>query len=71
VDALAQYTANGDQLGRAQCLWSLGDTLHMEDQYSEAKETLEAAFAQYSAIGDQQGTAACLQSLGGMLCREG
>jgi hypothetical protein len=53
--AITKYSANGHRHGRAQCLQSLGNILHMEDKYSEAREKLEDALAQYTANGDQQG----------------
>ena len=62
-DALAQYTVNGHQQGRAQCLQSLGNVLWMEHKHSEARDKLEDALAQYTANGDEQGRVQCLLNL--------
>jgi uncharacterized protein HemY len=45
----------------------LGDSLRMQDRYTEASEKLQCAMDQFTAIGHKLGVAQCLQSLGDIL----
>ena len=60
-----------DHSTNAQCLKSLGDILHVQGRYEEARPKLEEARSEFIVIGSRLEPTRCLQSLGNILGMQG
>jgi uncharacterized membrane protein YfbV (UPF0208 family) len=60
----------GNRHGATQCSQSLGNILHMQDNYEEAADVLKKAQDQFVKIGNKLGAAQCSQSLSDIFCMQ-